>query len=59
VRIAVRLRNPHTVTVYDTDQSEAGQLYYAMELVEGPTLKEVLQRHGPLPVRVSIKQRRS
>jgi serine/threonine protein kinase/tetratricopeptide (TPR) repeat protein len=50
VRIAARLRNPHVVTVYDIGQSDVGQLYYAMELVEGLTLREVLQRHSPLPV---------
>lgn len=50
VRIAARLRSPHTVTVYDTGQADGGQLYYAMELVKGPTLREVLQRHGSLPV---------
>ena len=50
VRVAARLRGPHTVTVYDTGQTEQGQFYYAMELVRGPTLKEILQRQGPLPV---------
>ncbi|MBI3301122.1 MAG: serine/threonine protein kinase [Deltaproteobacteria bacterium] len=50
VRVAARLHSPHTVTVYDTGQAEQGQLYYAMELIQGPTLQEVLQRHGLLPV---------
>ena len=27
VRIAARLRSPHTVTVYDTGHAEEGQLY--------------------------------
>jgi len=50
VRVTARLRSPHTVTVYDTGQTGEGQLYYAMELVRGPTLKDILQRQGPLPV---------
>ena len=50
MRVTARLRNPHTITVHDTGQSEVGQLYYAMELVEGPTLRGVLRRFEPLPV---------
>ena len=55
VRIAARLRSPHTVTVYDTGQTEEGQLYYAMELVGGSTLKEVLQRQRPMPIGRIVK----
>lgn len=50
VRIAARLRTHHSVTVYDTGQTDTGQLYYAMELVEGPTLREVLRRYRVLSV---------
>jgi serine/threonine-protein kinase len=50
VRVTARLHNPHTITVHDTGQSEAGQLYYAMELVEGPTLRGILRRFEPLSV---------
>jgi eukaryotic-like serine/threonine-protein kinase len=49
VRIAMRLGAPHVVTVYDCGQSEDGRLYFTMELVRGPTLKEVLQHTGVLP----------
>ena len=50
VRVTARLRNPHTITVHDTGQSETGQLYYAMELVEGPTLRDILRRFEPMSV---------
>jgi serine/threonine-protein kinase len=49
-RIAARLDSLHTVTVYDFGQTEDGQLYSIMELVRGPTLREVLQNEAPLPV---------
>jgi|SRR5581483_1925442 len=55
VRVTARLRNPHTITVHDTGQSETGQLYYAMELVEGLTLRELLRPHGSLPVERAVR----
>ena len=48
VRVAAQLRSAHIVTLYDVGADENGQLYYTMEFVRGQTLKEVLQREGPL-----------
>jgi serine/threonine-protein kinase len=41
-----QLRNPHTVTIYDFDQTEDGTLYLAMELVRGESLQEIQHRDG-------------
>jgi len=41
-----QLRNPHTVTIYDFDQTEDGTLYLAMELVRGESLQELQHRDG-------------
>ena len=49
VRAAAQLRGPNSVTVHDFGQSEAGYLYYVMEWVHGPTLKEILRRVCSLP----------
>ncbi|HJQ48818.1 MAG TPA: serine/threonine-protein kinase [Amycolatopsis sp.] len=48
VRTGGRLNDPTVVTVYDV-VSEAGGTYIVMELVEAPTLAELVRRHGPLP----------
>lgn len=38
-----KLRHPHIVQVFDFEYDEAGESYYmVMELIEGPTLKDVL-----------------
>jgi serine/threonine protein kinase len=47
-RAAARLSHPGVVTVFDHG-SEGGRHYIVMELVEGPTLSELLAR-GPLGV---------
>jgi tetratricopeptide (TPR) repeat protein len=47
-KAAAQLNHPNIVTVYDAGESEHG-FYLAMELVEGTTLKEIVQRRGPLP----------
>lgn len=55
VRVAMQLRSPHTVTVYDSGKAEAGQLYFTMELIRGPTLREVLQQQGKFSVERAVR----
>lgn len=43
------LRSPHTVDLYDFGRTAAGDFYYVMELLEGDTLEELVEHHGPLP----------
>lgn len=46
---AASLSHPNVVQIYDVGQDE--DLYYiVLELVEGRSLKEVIQQQGPLPV---------
>lgn len=45
-RHAASLTHPHVVTVYD--QGEADLPFIVLELVNGPSLREVLATHGPL-----------
>jgi eukaryotic-like serine/threonine-protein kinase len=45
---AARLTHPNIVALYDTGEQET-VAYIVMELVNGPTLREALGRHGPLP----------
>ncbi|MGE0823381.1 MAG: ankyrin repeat domain-containing protein [Candidatus Binatia bacterium] len=55
VRVAARLRNPHTVTVYDSGLDSEGELFYTMELVSGRTLKDVMRSDGLLPIHRVVK----
>ena len=45
---AARLTHPNIVALYDTGEQQ-GVNYIVMELVDGPTLRDVLSAHGPLP----------
>jgi serine/threonine-protein kinase len=48
------LRAPHTVQVYDFDQSPEGVMYLAMEILQGKSLHAIVRDEGPLdPVRVA------
>jgi len=44
-----KLRNPHTVIIYDFDQTEDGVLYLAMELVRGQSLQDIQRTSGVIP----------
>lgn len=50
VRLTSQLTHPNTIAVYDYGTSEDGQLYYAMEYLDGITLSALVEREGPLPV---------
>src|SRR3954469_22000958 len=41
-RAQAALENPHVVTVYEAGESDSG-LYLAMQLVEGPSLAELIR----------------
>jgi WD40 repeat protein len=47
------LNHPNIVTIYDVGQDEDGRAYMVSELVDGESLRSVLDR-GPLPMRKAI-----
>ena len=47
-RAASNLNHPHIAAAYDLGQTQDGTLYIAMELVNGPSLKDVIRSTGPL-----------
>lgn len=48
VQTTAALTHPNTVQVYDYGHTEDGTFYYVMEYLQGLTLEELVQRHGPL-----------
>ncbi len=52
-RAAAVLTHPNIITVYDAGV-EDGNYYIAMELVEGMTIRKILDRDGKLPINVVI-----
>jgi len=50
---AAQLSHPNIVQIFAVGRAD-GHDYIAMELVEGPTLKEVMHRKGPLEVSVVL-----
>ncbi len=51
---AARLSHPNIVSTYDTGDDD-GIAYIVMELVDGPTLRHLIDEHGGLPVAEVIK----
>lgn len=46
-RVAARLTHPNVVQVFDVGEQD-GRPYFVMELVQGPSLADVLREQGPL-----------
>ena len=49
VRLTATLSHPNTVEIYDYGRTEDGTYYYVMEYLQGLSLAELVDRHGPLP----------
>ena len=49
VQLTCRLTHPNTIQIYDYGLTDDGIFYYAMELLRGMTLFELIERHGPQP----------
>ncbi|MEP7193314.1 MAG: Stk1 family PASTA domain-containing Ser/Thr kinase [Actinomycetota bacterium] len=52
-RSAAKLSHPHVVAVYDQGEDD-GQVFLAMELVNGLTLRQVMHSEGPLTPRAAL-----
>ncbi len=52
-RAVAKLRHPNIVAVFDVSTEDEPEHYLVMELVRGPTLRELLKQHGKLPVEVA------
>lgn len=50
VQIVSRLEHPNTIEIYDYGRTPEGQFFYAMELINGIDLHELVRIHGPMPV---------
>lgn len=49
VQLASRLTHPNTIEIYDYGKTPDGVFYYAMELLNGFTLSQVVQMQGAIP----------
>jgi serine/threonine-protein kinase len=49
VRSTARLSHPNTVTIFDYGRTSDGVVYYAMELLDGASLAEIVVLTGPMP----------
>lgn len=45
---AARLKHPNVVTIYDFGVSQEGLVYLVMELVEGESLRQMIERQGTI-----------
>ncbi|HOA14171.1 MAG TPA: serine/threonine-protein kinase [Myxococcota bacterium] len=50
-----RLKSPHTVTVFDFGEDEQGNMFLAMEFLEGRPLSTYLKERGPIEPRLVVE----
>jgi len=48
-QLAARLNHPNIVNIYEIGE-RSGLIWYTMELINGPSLAQLVEREGPLPL---------
>ena len=52
--VCSRLKHPNTIRIHDDGTTQDGVYYFAMELLDGRTLRETLRDEGPFPAQRAI-----
>ena len=55
IAMAAALQHPHILSVYDSGETPAGQLWFTMMYVDGASLRERLQREHQLPLEEAVR----
>jgi eukaryotic-like serine/threonine-protein kinase len=55
IRLAARLQHPHILPVFDSGETETGQLWFTMPYVDGEALRDRLRREGQLPLDEALR----
>jgi eukaryotic-like serine/threonine-protein kinase len=55
IAMAARLQHPHILSVFDSGQTDSGQLWFTMPYVDGQTLRDRLRRDGQLPIPDAVR----
>ncbi len=50
-----RLKHPNTIQIFDFGRTDRGNLFIAMELLEGKTLNALLSEQGRVPIRRALR----
>jgi eukaryotic-like serine/threonine-protein kinase len=53
-QLAARLNHPNIVNIYDVG-GRSGLIWYTMELINGPSLAQLVERNGPLPLDQALR----
>src|SRR5437899_1156390 len=54
IELAARLTHPHILPLHDSGQA-GGFLYYVMPYIEGESLRDRIEREGPLPLEDALR----
>jgi serine/threonine-protein kinase len=54
VQATAELRSPHTVVVYDYGFTDDRTFYYVMELLDGISLQDAVEKYGPMPAERTV-----
>ncbi len=54
IRLAARLTHPHILPLYDSGEAN-GVLFFVMPVMEGLTLRTLMERQGRLPVEIATR----
>ncbi|MEP7344058.1 MAG: protein kinase [Gemmatimonadaceae bacterium] len=55
IKVTAKLQHPHVLPLYDSGDAGGGLLYYVTPFISGESLRQLLDRAGPLPIPEALR----